>query len=111
MANLLAGQGQDDEAIRYYRVASQLSPGRPGTLAWLRALAPDPAYRDGAEAVRLAIQACELTGYRKPVFIGTLAAARAEAGDFPSAIATAEWGGGAGHRIATGRNGGEEPGN
>ena len=59
-------------------------------LAWLLAACPDAAFRDGPEAVRLATRACELTGYTQPLFIGTLAAAQAEAGDFPAAIATAE---------------------
>jgi hypothetical protein len=38
----------------------------------------------------LATRACELTGYTRPLLVGTLAAAQAEAGDFPAAIATAE---------------------
>ena len=46
--------------------------------------------RNGAEAVRLAERACELTHYGEPLFIGTLAAAYAEAGRFPEAVATAE---------------------
>jgi hypothetical protein len=59
-------------------------------LAWLLASCPDAAFRNGLEAVRLATRACELTGYARPLLIGTLAAAQAEAGDFPAAIATAE---------------------
>ena len=40
--------------------------------------------------MRLATRACELTGYTQPLLVGTLAAAQAEAGDFRSAIATAQ---------------------
>jgi hypothetical protein len=45
--------------------------------------------RDGKEAVRLAEQACELTGHKRPLFLGTLSAAYAEAGRFDEAVETA----------------------
>ncbi len=38
----------------------------------------------------LAQRACELTEYKKTIFIGTLAAAYAEAGRFDDAVATAQ---------------------
>ena len=56
-------------------------------LAWLLASCPNAAFRNGPEAVRLATRACESTGYAKPLLIGTLAAAQAEAGRFDDAIA------------------------
>ena len=59
-------------------------------LAWLRATAPDAGLRNGAEAVRLAKQACELTRHQEPVPLSTLAAAYGEAGQFDDAIATAQ---------------------
>ena len=93
MADLLDGQGKYAEAIAFYRAALKANPDHPGVLnnlAWLRASCPDPSFRNGPEAVRLARRACELTGYGKPLFVGTLAAAQAEAGDFQGAIATAE---------------------
>jgi Tfp pilus assembly protein PilF len=93
MANTLDGQGKYAEAIRYYHAALKAQPGRAvilNNLAWLLASCPDPLVRNGPEAVRLATRACELTGYAKPLLIGTLAAAQAEVGDFPAAIATAE---------------------
>ena len=37
----------------------------------------------------MAERACELTHYGEPLFIGTLAAAYAEAGRFPEAVTTA----------------------
>jgi len=59
-------------------------------LAWRLATSPDPKIRDGNQAVSLARRACELTHYQKPVYLGTLAAACAEAGQFDEAIAAAE---------------------
>jgi len=38
-----------------------------------------PRIRHGAEAVRLAERACDLSGQREPFLLGTLAAAYAEA--------------------------------
>jgi hypothetical protein len=59
-------------------------------LAWQLATSPDPKIRDGIQAVQLAQRACEQTHFEKTVFLGTLAAAYAEAGKFDDAIATAE---------------------
>ena len=51
---------------------------------------PNPRLRDGKTAVELASEACELTDYKKPFLIGTLAAACSEAGEFDEAIANAQ---------------------
>jgi len=40
----------------------------------------------------LAEQACELTGHKRPLFLGTLSAAYAEAGRFDEAVETARTG-------------------
>jgi Flp pilus assembly protein TadD len=93
LAGTLEGRGKYTEAIRFYQTALKTQPDQGSilnNLAWLLATCPDPAARNGPEAVRLARRACEVTGYAKPLFIGTLAAAQAEADDFPAAIATAE---------------------
>jgi hypothetical protein len=58
--------------------------------AWILATAGDPHLRNGAEAVKLATRACSLTGFKEAVFVGTLAAAYAEAGRFQDALAAAE---------------------
>ncbi len=56
-------------------------------LAWLKATCPDPAFRDGKEAVKIAKSVCERTGNRTGMYLDTLAAAYAEAGDFAAAVA------------------------
>jgi Tfp pilus assembly protein PilF len=93
MANALCAQGKYGEALHFYQAALKARPDQEGilnNLAWLLASCPDAAFRNGPEAVRLASRASELSGYSKPLLIGTLAAAQAEAGDFQAAVATAE---------------------
>ena len=55
-------------------------------LARLQATHPNPALRDGVEALTLARRACALTHYAEPAMLDTLAAAHAENGDFDKAI-------------------------
>ena len=93
LAGTFDSQGKYAEAIRFYQAALKAQPDHESALnnlAWLLASCPDAAFRNGPEAVRLATRACELNNYGKPLLIGTLAAAQAEAGDFQAAIATAE---------------------
>lgn len=93
LASTLDGEGRYGEAVQLYQDALKVQPNHAGVLnnfAWLLASCPDAAMRDGSQAVQYAMRACELTGFRRPLFIGTLAAAQAEAGDFQDAIATAE---------------------
>lgn len=54
-------------------------------LAWLKATHPDAAVRNGAEAVKLAEKAVDITNGKNHVVLATLAAAQAEAGDFEAA--------------------------
>jgi Tfp pilus assembly protein PilF len=93
VGQILASQGRLDEAIEHYRTALELKPGLGealNNLAWVMATHPDPRYRNGEEAVRLGERACETTQYQRTIFIGTLAAAYAEAGRFSDAIRTAQ---------------------
>lgn len=55
-------------------------------LAWLYATTPEDRYRDGDEAVQNATKACELTNWTNARFLGTLAAACAEKGDYKQAV-------------------------
>ena len=91
-AALLEGDRQAD-AIFHFSETIRLDGSdyvSLNNLAWIRASHPDSRLRDGAEATRLARRACELTGYKDPYSLDTLAIAYAETGQFNEAIATAE---------------------
>jgi protein O-mannosyl-transferase len=86
------GQGRNTEAEGHWREAVRLEPTRIEylrPLAWALATSPDPVARNAAEAVELAGRAVRLSPKPDPAVIGTLAAAYAEAGQFPEAIKTA----------------------
>ena len=92
LAAELARQGRVQEAVQEYRAGLRCNPESPealNNLAWILATCPSPAVRDGAEAVKLAWAACQLTSHKEPVLIGTLAAAYAESGEFDKAQAAA----------------------
>jgi hypothetical protein len=59
-------------------------------LAWLLATAADSRLRDGKRAVQLSEHACRLSEWHSAFLMGTLAAAYAEAGQFPQAVTIAE---------------------
>jgi Flp pilus assembly protein TadD len=93
LALALTALGRHGEAIHEYRELLRLNADAPdvlNNLAWILAADPSAELREGAEAVRLASRACQLTARREPLFLGTLAAAYAEAGQFEQAIQTAE---------------------
>jgi protein O-mannosyl-transferase len=85
-------QGSAEKATLNYRVSLGLNPDQPeicNNLAWLLATCSNARVRNGAEAVESAERACRLTSRRQPLFVGTLAAAYAEAGQFTNATRTA----------------------
>jgi tetratricopeptide (TPR) repeat protein len=93
LALALSGQGKTKEAAEHYRRGLKSFEDIPvglNNLAWILATYPDPQVRDGLESVGLAEKACKLTDYKQPIFVGTLAAAYAEAGRFADALAAAE---------------------
>jgi Flp pilus assembly protein TadD len=88
-----SGELKSADAIAHYRRALQLDPLQPETLnnlAFALATDPDQQNRNGGEAVRLAQQACALTDNQNPIYLGTLAAAYAEAGRYDEAEAANE---------------------
>jgi protein O-mannosyl-transferase len=93
LGNVFRQKGSLDEAIAYYQKALQIKPGfmeAQNNLAWLLATCPQASLRNGYQALALALRANQLTGGGNPVVLGTLAAAYAEVGSFPEAVATAQ---------------------
>lgn len=86
---MLGRLGDTKGAIREYEECIRILPDFAlalNNLAWIRATDSRAEFRDGAQAVRLAIRACELMKWSDPISIDTLAAAYAESGDFDKAI-------------------------
>jgi tetratricopeptide (TPR) repeat protein len=55
-------------------------------IAWFRATYPDGSLRNGKEAVEKATRACQITRWKEPYPLDTLAAAYAEIGNFNNAV-------------------------
>jgi tetratricopeptide (TPR) repeat protein len=93
LGDLLLRKGREKEAIAHYQAVLELQPrnfGVQNNLAWVLATSPRESVRNGAKAVELAEQADQISGRNNPPIISTLAAAYAEAGRFPEAIAAAQ---------------------
>ena len=83
--------GQAGAAIEQFQQAVRLRPDWAEALnnfAWLLATHPKAEVRDGVRAVSLAERACALTQRTNLWLLSTLAAAYAEAGQFPEALST-----------------------
>jgi len=82
-----------DQAIAGFKEAARLAPDSAeflNGLARVYATSRKAEIRNGAEAVRLAERACELTKHRDLDMLDTLGAAYAEAGRFEEAVKVAE---------------------
>jgi spermidine synthase len=82
-------RGMMEKCIAEYREALRLKPDllkSLNNLAWALATNWDPIHRNGAQAVRLAEQACRATDYQSPFALDTLAAAYASAGRYSEAV-------------------------
>jgi protein O-mannosyl-transferase len=93
LASALRKQGNLKDAISEYEQALDIAPEDSvalNNLAWILATSSDGPMRDGTRAVTLAVKAVQVSGGTDPNFVRTLAAARAEAGQFADAVATAE---------------------
>ena len=92
MGNILARQGQFKKGISHFEEAIRINPNyveAQNNLAWILASCPDPALRDGKRALELARSADRISGGNYAPILDTLAAAYAEAGQYPEAVATA----------------------
>jgi len=83
----------DEEALRWYRTVGQRALEQGGTalsdgVALVFAADPDPKFRNGQEAVRLARAAAERNSYKNEYDLAALAAAYAETGDWTNASAS-----------------------
>jgi tetratricopeptide (TPR) repeat protein len=89
----LALQGEYDQAVMYFTTSLRIAPQQPEMMndfAWLLATSDKSSAQNRAEAVKFAGRACELTDYKYPGMLDTLAAAYAAAGRFGEALETAE---------------------
>jgi Flp pilus assembly protein TadD len=85
--------GQSAAAVQHYRQALQIEPDwivAMNDLAWIYATSPNNDVRNGAEALRLAERARDLSGGKEARYWGTLDAAYADNGRFEEAIRAAE---------------------
>jgi tetratricopeptide (TPR) repeat protein len=92
LAVVFQQKGDVPSAVAHYHEAIRLTSDYAdalNNLAWILATNPKPELRNGEQAVQLATQACKLTHFKKPIYLGTLAAAQAERGLFSDAIETA----------------------
>ena len=88
-ARLLLRSNRETEAMQDLEQVVTLKAADAWTynaLAWRYATDYDSSVRDGAKAVKYATEACDLTHYNNYAYVDTLAAACAEASDFPGAI-------------------------
>jgi protein O-mannosyl-transferase len=92
LGNAFVQKGLLREAADHYEKALQSEPDSIlplNNLAWVMSTGPDDSLRNNEIAVRLATKANQLSKENNPVFIRTLAAAYAQAGQFEKAIETA----------------------
>ena len=93
LALALLETGHPGEAILHFQKVLELQPENiqaENNLALLLATSTNSTLRNGPVALALALHANQLSGGTQPVILLTLAAAYAETGKFPDAIATAQ---------------------
>jgi tetratricopeptide (TPR) repeat protein len=86
-------QGKTREALEQWRDVLRRQPDQITVLnrcAWILATDPDESVRNAQESVALAQQAFQQTQGRDATVLDTLAAAYAEAGQFPEALQAAQ---------------------
>lgn len=93
LARALSQMGDLAAALSVCREAHDKLPDNldaANNLAWSLATCPIEGLRSGAEAIRLAESVCQKTNRAQASYLDTLAAALAEEGFFPAALATAD---------------------
>jgi tetratricopeptide (TPR) repeat protein len=87
--NAYLSLGDHAKAVKDLEAALQNDAKNSGVLnnlAWVLSTSPDDNVRDGKKAIELAKRACEVTEYKRPHILSTLAAAYAESGDWENAV-------------------------
>jgi hypothetical protein len=85
--------GQDELAIQNWKKALELKSNSVAALnnmAYVLATSDNPSIQDANKAIEFAQHACELTEYKEPAILDTLAIAYAAAGKFDEAIIRAK---------------------
>jgi protein O-mannosyl-transferase len=93
LGQILVQSGKINKAVVHFEKALQLKPDwvEPmNAMAWCLAVNEKTAVRNPDKAVKLAQRTCELTNYKEPALLDTLAVAYAAAGDFDKAVETAQ---------------------
>jgi tetratricopeptide (TPR) repeat protein/MFS family permease len=93
LGNVLLRQGKFEEAIQNLNKTIELNPNRVealNNLSRLLVTVGEISIQEANRAIELAERACELTGYKEPAMLDTLAAAFAVAGRFDDAVTTAQ---------------------
>lgn len=81
---------RNDEALWDHTLrVTRDNPIALNNVAWRLATRPETSLRNGAEAVKYAERANQLTDWKNPNILDTLAAAYAQEGRFPDAVKTA----------------------
>lgn len=86
-------RGEDEKALFNLDEVIRLSPGSARAYnerAWLLVTSRDRTLRNAPRAVESATRACELSGWKNPRYLSTLAAACSETGDFAAAARNQE---------------------
>ena len=86
-------QADFERAVISFTEALKYDPDLPdaaNALAWLLAVDKASKTHDPQKALQLATRACELTDYKNPVILDTLAVSYAALGKFSEAVETAQ---------------------